>query len=70
MHLNIKGKLATIGQEVTTFKDEKGILVGIDKPLLPSSTGKVYVELEGGTWTRTFYPSVIGGEWVGRIDDK
>lgn len=68
MHLNINGKKAIIGQEVITFRGEKGILVRIDEPHKPSSTGKVYVELYGGTWTRTFYPSVIRGEWVDRTD--
>lgn len=47
------------GDTVTTFRGEKGILSGFREPHKPSSTGRVYVEFEGQSYTSEFFPSVI-----------
>lgn len=67
MKLMINGKEAVIGQEVST-RNEIGILKGWAEPYKPSSTGRVYVKLDGDDHDSSFFPSVIGGEWTGRTD--
>jgi hypothetical protein len=63
MQLYINGVLAVKGQEITTFKGFKGILTGWREPHKPSSTGRVYVLLEGDSTDREFFPGVVGGEF-------
>jgi hypothetical protein len=56
-----------IGDRVTTFRGEHGTLIGIEKPHKPSSTGRVTVRMDSG-YESSFYPSVIGAEWIERDD--
>ena len=60
MKLMIKGKEATVGMEVTSFRGEKAKLISWTEPHKTSSSGRVYVELENGSISE-FFPSVIGG---------
>jgi hypothetical protein len=66
MKLMIKDKEAEIGKVYFTIDDEEWKLLEIREPHKGSSTGRVVVT--NGEWTREFFPSVIGGEWVGRKD--
>lgn len=63
MTLMINGKPAEKGQEVETFRGEKGILVGWKEPAHSSSSGRVYVQLEGHDFQNEWYPGVIRAEW-------
>lgn len=62
MKLMIKGKEATVGMEVTSFRGEKAKLISWTEPHKPSSSGRVYVEWENGR-TGEYFPSVIGGNF-------
>lgn len=62
MKLIIKGKEATVGMEVTSFRGEKAKLISWTEPHKPSSSGRVYVEWENGS-TGECFPSVIGGNF-------
>lgn len=57
-----------VGDDVRTFRGERGTLTDIQIPMRPSSTGRVYVRLQGTTIPVAFYPSVIGARWIGRTD--
>ena len=63
MKLTIKGKEATVGMVVTDFRGEKAKLLSWTEPHKPSSSGRVYVELESGI-KMEYFPSVYGGEFV------
>lgn len=58
------GKELTVGDPVSTRRepDAHTILAGGQAPHKPSSTGRVYVSIEG--FVHTYYPSVIDAEWV------
>jgi hypothetical protein len=62
------GAPAKLGDTVETFRGERAILLGIQEPHKPASTGRVYIQLDGSRASREFFPSVIGAEWVGRGD--
>ncbi len=53
----INGKPAEIGQEVTMYNGQTGILEGWKEPAHPASTGRVYVN------GKEYFPSVIGGKF-------
>lgn len=59
---------ARLGDQVQTFRGERAILLGIQEPHKPSSTGRVYIEFNGSGCAREFFPSVIGAEWIERGD--
>ena len=63
-NLIINGKAAEVGMEVKTFRGEKGILLYWREPHKSSSSGHVYVLLNGEDTEREFYPSVIGGKFI------
>lgn len=63
MKLLINGQNAEAGMEVETFRKEKGILLYWREPHKPSSSGHVYVLLNGENTEREFYPGVIGGKF-------
>lgn len=50
-----------VGDEVTTFRGEKGILTGMREPHKSSSTGRVYVRINGVDCE--FFPPVVGAEF-------
>ncbi len=54
------------GDPAKTFRGESVTVKAIIKPRSPQSTGRVEIEIDGGTAEN--YPSVIGAEWVGRED--
>ena len=58
----IKGKEATVGMEVTSFRGEKAKLISWTEPHKSSSSGRVYVELESGI-KMEYFPSVYGGKF-------
>jgi hypothetical protein len=58
------GKPLKLGDAVETFRGERAILLGIAEPHKPASTGRVYIQFDGTTYAREFFPSVIGAEWV------
>lgn len=62
MKLMIKGKEATVGMEVTSFRGEKAKLLSWTEPHKPSSSGRVYVEWENGS-TGEYFPSVFRGNF-------
>ena len=64
MKLVINEKVAEAGMEVETFRGEKGILLCWKEPHKPSSSGHVYVLLNGEEDEREFYPGVIGGKFI------
>ena len=53
-----------LGDIVETFRGERAILLGMAEPHKPSSTGRVYIQLDDSRASREFFPSVIGAEWV------
>lgn len=58
-----KGERKQKGDEVVSFRGEKGIIEGWEIPAHAGSTGRVIVRIEGKDETRTHYPSVWGLEW-------
>lgn len=50
------------GAALTTFRGEPCKLLGGQPPHKPSSTGLIYVEIDGEA--NGFYPSVCGLKWV------
>lgn len=61
--LFINGQPAVAGMKVITFDGEEGKLDFWGPPHKPSSTGRVYVTLDGCSSQSEFFPSVIGGEF-------
>jgi hypothetical protein len=55
------GKPLSIGDTVTTFRGETGILQHIAYPHKPGSTGRVMVYINNTP--HEFFPSVINAEW-------
>lgn len=51
-----------VGETYKTFRGEDVVLNSIEKPHSPASTGRVHTS-EG-----SFFPSVIGAEWIERED--
>lgn len=49
-------------------EDECVKVMSIEKPHKPSSTGRVYVQQSGFSMQRSYFPSVIGAEWIERED--
>jgi hypothetical protein len=62
------GAPAMLGDIVETFRGERAILLGIQQPHKPASTGRVYIQLDDSRASREFFPSVIGAEWIERGD--
>ena len=58
-------KEISIGDEVTTFRGEEGILTGVEPPTHNGTTGHVRVQLGGykGYGEMRWYPSVIGARF-------
>jgi hypothetical protein len=63
MKLFIGEKEATEEMSVVTSKGHSGILNSWREPHKPSSTGRVYVTLDGETSQSEFFPGVIGAEF-------
>lgn len=57
------GKRVQVGDKATTFRGEPVTVTQIEKPHKSSSTGRVYVAIEGETYTRSFFPGVINASW-------
>jgi len=53
-----------VGDEVTTFRGEKAVLRGSEEPKHPASSGRVYVRFDGHDYDMSYFPSVIGAEFV------
>ena len=62
------GAPAKLGDIVETFRGERAVLLGIQEPHKPASTGRVYIQLADSRASREFFPSVIGAEWIERGD--
>ena len=62
------GKEVKVGDRVTTFRGDKGILKGWKEPYDFKENalrgGKVYVQVEGDTFTCEWYPQVICTKFV------
>lgn len=54
---------AVAGMKVITSRGEEGKLDFWRSPHKPSSTGRVYITLDGCSSQSEFFPSVIGGEF-------
>lgn len=64
---NETGALISIGDDVTTFRGDTGILKDAFEPHKPDSTGRVYVQLDSKKdhiLYDNFFPSVINAKWV------
>ena len=57
-----------VGDVVKTFRGDSVEVVTLEKPYHSSSTGRVYVKHPGSEWTSSYFPSVIGAEWIERAD--
>lgn len=62
--LHKDGTPAKVGDEVTTFRGEKVILMYAQAPWKTSSMGRVYVKGEKGE--ESFFPSVVDCKWEGQ----
>lgn len=62
------GKEAKHGDQVQTFRGEPCTLAMFTEPHKPSSTGRVYVRFPDSEGVASFFPSVIGAEWIERGD--
>lgn len=58
------GEQIHIGQEVTTFRGEKAILVDFRAPLHAASTGRVFIQRVGFNRVEEYFPAVIGARIV------
>ena len=54
--------------DAATIREQEVIVTDIEEPRHAASTGRVYVKMEGFTMGRSYFPSVIGAEWVDRDD--
>ena len=66
--VDAEGKDLVVGNTYHTFRHETVVLKSIELPHHAGSTGRVYVQEEGATYTSSFFPSVIGAYWVERDD--
>ena len=57
------GKRVQIGDKVELHNGGTGTVTRMEEPHKPSSTGRVYVAIEGATYTRSFFPGVINATW-------
>ena len=64
-----KGRLAELGDTLTSSSGESYVLSGASSPHKPSSTGRVYVRREDDGMGREFFPSVFGLAWK-RLNKK
>ena len=66
------GESVQIGDLAQTGKGEVVVIQGIEKPRHSASTGRIYVTPKGvkydGLNSRSYFPSVIGAEWINRED--
>lgn len=54
--------------DIVDLRDGKAIVAYVTEPHKPSSTGRVGVMYVKDKWTREYFPSVIGADWIGRTD--
>jgi len=59
---------ALIGETLTDFRGDTSILMSMQEPHNPSSTGRVYVRRVGLRDQASYFPSVFYLEWAGRTD--
>lgn len=62
------GTEVKVGDLVETSKGVRVTVAIVEKPHKPSSTGRVHVQAVNATFGQSFFPSVIGAEWVERED--
>jgi len=62
------GNEVKVGDKVKMQDGRTWTLSGIEKPHKPSSTGRVYVVPASGRACASYFPSVIGAEWIERED--
>jgi hypothetical protein len=60
----------TVGDIVSTFRDEQVIIKYVTKPHKPSSTGRVGVQFvtDHPGNTQEYFPGVINAKWIERED--
>lgn len=58
------GEEVKIGDRVTTFRGESGVVTAMQEPQHPGSTGRVSFKQDGQQSSSEFYPGVINAEWV------
>lgn len=63
-----KDKTTVSQGDVVYIHRKKHVITNIQKPHKPESTGRVYVQAKGETHSSSYYPSVIGAEWIERED--
>lgn len=59
----LKGKEVEAGDRVHQG-DLNGAVIGFDVPRHVGSSGRVYILKDGQEFSSSFFPSVIGAEWV------
>lgn len=65
---NKSRKEVQVGDEVTLRDGAKAVVTDIIKPHKPASTGRVVLDEGAEKMQRTYFPSVIGAEWINRED--
>ncbi len=58
------GDALNVGDELFTFRGEKGVLVASVEPHKPNSTGRVIVRLKGSAADGSYFPNVFGAKWI------
>lgn len=51
-----------------TLNDDEFTITSITEPHKPASTGRVNGLFEGAGYESSFFPGVIGAEWINRED--
>ncbi len=57
-----------VGDQVTLSDGEEFTILRIEEPHKPASTGRVHGTIKGASYENSYFPGVIGAEWVGRED--
>lgn len=61
-------KEVAVGDKVTMHNGGDACVTGWERPRSPVSSGRVYVIPESSVYESSYYPSVIGAEWIERED--
>lgn len=62
------GEEVKVGDSCVLTDEEKVKVIGVEEPHKPSSTGRVYVAVDGRPGSMSYFPSVIDAKWIERKD--
>lgn len=62
--VNKDGKPVKKGDKLVDFRGDEDTVVGWREPQKPSSTGRIFVQEEGVSFMREYFPSVYGCKFV------